>query len=78
MRNIELEQKSGWDAAIPHRLILEVGKVEGLWNTCESWFSQCRSMVQVEYGGTCYNTKPSINVTNPHFAELFIFPIEEA
>ena len=45
LQNLDLERQSGWNEAIPKRLILEVGQVEGLWNTSESWFTQCRSMV---------------------------------
>ena len=32
-------------------------------------------MVQVEYAGTCINSKANRNVTNPNFSELFIFPV---
>ena len=45
LQNLDLERQSGWNEAIPKRLILEVGQVEGLWNTSESWFTHCRSMV---------------------------------
>lgn len=31
-------------------------------------------MVQVEYAGQCFNTKPSDNVNDPYFAELHVFP----
>ena len=34
-------------------------------------------MVQVEYAGTCINSKPNRDVENPHFAELFIFPVSK-
>ena len=78
IQNLDLERQSGWNEAIPRRLILEMGKVEGLWNTSDSWFTQCRSLVQVEYAGTCFNSKANKNVTNPNFAELFIFPVSGA
>lgn len=74
MQNLAHEQQSGWNEAIPQRLVLEIGQVQGLWNTSESWFTQCRSMVQVEYAGNCFNTKPNSNVMDPYFAELHVFP----
>ena len=62
LQNLELEKQSGWNEAIPQRLVLEIGQVQGLWNTSDSWFTRCRSMVQVEFAGNCFNTQPNSNV----------------
>ena len=32
-QNLNIERVSGWNEAVPSRLILEVGRVAGLWNT---------------------------------------------
>ena len=34
-------------------------------------------MIQVEYAGTCINSRPNTNVRDPYFAELFIFPVSQ-
>ena len=34
-------------------------------------------MIQVEYAGTCINSRPNANVHDPYFAELFIFPVSQ-
>ena len=73
-RNLDLERVSGWNDAIPQRMIIEVGKVDGVWNTSSSWFSKCRTLVQVEFAGCCMNSKINENVKDPLFNELFIFP----
>ena len=75
MQNLDMERQSSWNET--ERLILEVGQVHGLWNTSDSWFTQCRSMVQVEFAGKCFNSIPSRNLKDPHFAQLFMFPVKE-
>ena len=77
LQNLDIERVSGWNEAVPSRMVVEVGKVTGLWDTSDSWFTQCRSFVQIEYAGTCINSKPNTNMRDPHFAELFIFPIND-
>ena len=76
-QNLDIEKHSGWSDAIPHRLVIEIGQVQGLWNTSESWFTACRSIVQVEFAGTCINSKPNKDIDKPKFDELFIFPVSE-
>ena len=51
--------------------------MSGLWNTSDSWFTRCRSLVQVEFAGTVLNSKPNDDVHSPRFDELFVFPVGE-
>ena len=44
-RYLDLEKFSGWNDAIPSRLLLEVLSVDGLWNTSKSWFSPSKAFV---------------------------------
>ena len=34
-------------------------------------------MVQVEFAGKCFNSTPSRNLKDPHFAQLFTFPMKD-
>ena len=45
VQSLQIERLSGWHEAVPSRLVLEVGQVRGLWNTADSWFTQCRSLI---------------------------------
>ena len=56
-------------------MIIEVGKIEGVWNTSSSWFSKCRTLVQVEFAGCCMNSKANENVKDPLFNVLTIIQL---
>ena len=76
-QNLDVERMSGWNETIPQRMLVEICQIDGLWDTSTAWFSNSRSLVQVEFQGICMNSKPNDNVKNPVFNELFIFPFDE-
>ena len=73
-RYLDLEKFSGWNDAIPSRLLVEVLSVDGLWNTSKSWFFPSKAFVQVEFGGLCFNSKPTADTKEAFLNELFVFP----